>query len=154
MKLNTKISVMVVVEVISWEGCQIKDLATRPCTHLTASKKRGQLYLCLLCMVHIANGLYSATSLARLWAVTHWQSSPLYSIWTWSEDGIKLNLNRGSNVGLRSTAQCSNHCATLPLHNQCDCIFLGFSILTVSIICYSWTLQNTQICRIMCHYNL
>ena len=50
-------------------------------------------------MVRISNGLYSATSLVSVSAVTRRQPSPLwlYSIRTWSEDGLKFNPDGGSN---------------------------------------------------------
>ena len=63
------------------------------------------VYPCLPCMVRIFNGFYSATSLVSVSAVTHWQPSPLNSIWTWSEDGIKFNPDGGSNPGRQIDSQ-------------------------------------------------
>ena len=47
---------------------------------------------CLPSVVPIFNGLYmySATSFVSVSTVTHYQSSPLYSIWTWNGKIIKL----------------------------------------------------------------
>ena len=76
------------------------------------------VYSCLPCVVCISNGLYSATSLVSVSAVT--QPSPLYSIWTWSEDGIKFNPNQ--TCAVRSTAQRSYHWYSTP--------FLGFPLVS------------------------
>ena len=69
----------------------IKDLAIRPLTHRTTSSERLigivvpvlilYMYSCLSCIVPISG----------VNTVTCWQQSPLYSIWTLREDGIKLN---------------------------------------------------------------
>ena len=68
----------------------IKDLATRPFTHRTASGERGKwrlhVYSCLSRVVRISNDFYSDTSLASVPTVTHRQPADpaqLDSIWTW-----------------------------------------------------------------------
>ena len=98
-------SPVVVVEVNQRADCPIKDLATRPFTHRTASGEMGKwclyAYSCLLCVVRISNGIFSATSLLQVCQQFHTDSPVHYTPSGHGENCThevgQYNPHRGSN---------------------------------------------------------